>query len=110
MSRSGGYKCYNMSCRSCVARTLCGEPGDTALNCVDRIVSSKTNADLIRAMSDEELARVIGHLYDGEAGILFCRNLAECDDDIERNLLIPLERCEACVLHWLRQPAEGGLP
>ena len=58
MSRSGGYKCYNMSCNSCIGRTLCGEPGDVALNCVDRIFSQKTNADRIRAMSDEELAEI----------------------------------------------------
>ena len=74
MSRSGGYKCYNMSCHSCIGRTLCGELGDVALNCVDRIVSLKTNADCIRSMSDEELAKFLdnwlGWTSPGEKEIL----------------------------------------
>lgn len=57
MSRSGGYKCYNIQCGSCIGKTLCGEPGDGALSCVNRIVTRKTNADRIRSMSDEELAK-----------------------------------------------------
>lgn len=56
MSRSGGYKCYNIKCGSCIGKTLCGEPGDSALACDNRIVTHKTNADRIRSMSDEELA------------------------------------------------------
>lgn len=35
MSRSGGYKCYNIRCGSCIGKTLCGEPGDGALECDD---------------------------------------------------------------------------
>ena len=38
MSRSGGYKCYNLYCKNCIGKSLCGEPGDTALSCIDRIV------------------------------------------------------------------------
>lgn len=56
MSRSGGYKCYNIKCGSCIGKTLCGEPGDSALVCDNRIVTHKTNADRIRSMSDDELA------------------------------------------------------
>ena len=94
MSRSGGYKCYNMSCNSCIGRTLCGEPGDGALNCVDRIFSHKTNADRIRAMGDEELAEWLCSLM-----------TAECCD----------QRCPArdiCnlgdngLVKWMKQPAE----
>ena len=47
MSRSGGYKCYNIQCGSCIGKTLCGEPGEDALSCADRIVSRKTNDDLL---------------------------------------------------------------
>lgn len=47
MSRSGGYKCYNIQCGSCIGKTLCGEPGEDALSCADRIVPRKTNADLL---------------------------------------------------------------
>lgn len=53
MSRSGGYKCYNIKCGSCIGKTLCGEPGDSALVCDNRIVTHKTNGDCIRSMSDE---------------------------------------------------------
>lgn len=65
-----------------------------------------TNADRIRAMSDEEMAKRITLLAEGETTIHYCRNLPECDVSLERDELIPLERCEQCVLHWLRQPAE----
>lgn len=53
MSRSGGYKCYNIKCGSCIGKTLCGEPGESALACDNRIVTHKTNGDCIRSMSDE---------------------------------------------------------
>lgn len=68
----------------------------------------QTNADRIRSMTDEELAREINLLLEGEISIPYCRELPECDADVERDALIPLERCEQCVLHWLRQPAEEG--
>ena len=57
-------------------------------------------------MSDEELSQNINRLLEGEISIPYCRELPECDADVGRDALIPLERCEQCVLHWLRQPAE----
>lgn len=65
-----------------------------------------TRADLVRRMSDEELAREINRLMEGELVLPYCRELPVCDDDLERDQPIPLERCEACVIHWLQQPAE----
>ena len=60
MSRAKGYKCFNIKCGSCIGKTLCGEPEDTALVCVDRVIGKPmTNADRIRAMSDEELAEFL---------------------------------------------------
>ena len=60
MSRTKGYKCFNIKCGSCIGKTLCGEPEDTALVCVDRVIGKPmTNADRIRAMSDEELAEFL---------------------------------------------------
>lgn len=57
MSGTKGYKCFNIKCGSCIGKTLCGEPEDTALVCVDRVIGKPmTNAQKIRAMSDEELA------------------------------------------------------
>lgn len=68
-----------------------------------------SNADRIRAMSDEELATMLNRLADGEDAPRYCRNLPECDEDMEADNLIPLERCQACLLHWLQQPAEGDV-
>lgn len=65
-----------------------------------------TNADRIRAMSDEELAEFINRCTSVEGAPRFCRNLPECDADLETDTLIPLERCSACLLHWLKQPAK----
>ena len=56
MGRSGGYKCYNIHCSSCIGKTLCGEPEDKALGCDSRIVTNKSNGERIRPMSMEELA------------------------------------------------------
>lgn len=65
-----------------------------------------SRADLFRRMSDEVLARKINQLLEGEMELPYCRQLPECDSDLEEDTPIPLERCEQCVLHWLRQPAE----
>ena len=65
-----------------------------------------TNSDRIRSMNDEELAKAINLLAEGETMIQYCRSLPECDEDLERDTVIPLERCEKCVLHWLQQPVK----
>lgn len=65
-----------------------------------------TNVDRIRAMSDEELAKAINLLAEGESVIQYCRHLPECDEDLERDTVIPLDRCEKCALHWLQQPVK----
>ena len=65
MSRTKGYKCFNIKCGSCIGKTLCGEPEDTALVCVDRVIGKPmTNADHIRSMTDEELAEFLIDLAD----------------------------------------------
>jgi len=54
-----------------------------------------TNADRIRAMSDEELERFINHF-----------NIC----DIRTNEVCKMSYCaccEVCVMDWLKQPAEG---
>ena len=93
MSRSGGYKCYNFRCGSCIGKTLCGEPGDGATKCDNRIVSLKTNADRIRAMEDEELTEFFGRV----ARTAGCPppNQMDCMDD-----------CEKCWGVYLGKPAE----
>lgn len=63
----------------------------------------KTNAELIRSMSDEELAAMLLRV-DGESG--FCKSLPECLELVDNDGGVPLQKCEACMLKWLRQPAE----
>ena len=70
-----GYKVDECDCKDCPCRT---EP--------------ITNADRIRAMSNEELAEVIACPKG-----LFDR--MDCFDD-NRD-------CKYCALEWLQQPAEG---
>lgn len=110
-----------MRCCDCEFKFLCGD-NQSALTAFERCEkrdlllyqkyslkdreNAKTNADRIRAMSDEELARNINRLEEGERIIRYCRELPECNADLEADTLIPQERCEQCVLHWLRQPAE----
>lgn len=66
-----------------------------------------TNADRIRAMSDEELACTMyaASGMDGET-IGFCKNLPKCRDILNGGQLIPDEDCTACMLDWLRQPVK----
>ena len=54
--------------------------------------SSFTNADRIRAMSDEELAELIDRETDS------CAPTGDCER-MSRD-------CKACWLEWLQQPAE----
>ena len=92
MSRTKGYKCFNIKCGSCIGKTLCGEPEDTALVCVDRVIGKPmTNADRIRSMTDEELAELIDRETDS------CAPTGDCEK-MSRD-------CKACWLEWLQQPA-----
>jgi hypothetical protein len=52
-----------------------------------------TNADRIRSMSDEELAKAIE-----PTAICNERTMVECVETYGRN-------CDACLLDWLKQPA-----
>ena len=59
----------------------------------------QTNADRIRAMSDEELAK------DWMRDLCVCNRCAytnecECDD------YVTAEKCKEGILEWLKQPAE----
>lgn len=64
-----------------------------------------THADRIRAMSDEELAKIIASDYIGER-LHFCQEKLECNTLLESEDGIPEEKCEQCATDWLKQPAE----
>ena len=94
MNRTKGYKCFNIKCGSCIGKTLCGEPEDTALGCVDRVVGKPmTNADRIRAMSDEELAL--------ELMLWRCEAVAR-----HHGISSEYPDTQQTILEWLQQPAE----
>lgn len=66
----------------------------------------QTNADRIRAMSDEELAKALIEVNDSGCHIPFCKELPECQRLLDEGE-IPEEKCIVCMLNWLQQPAEG---
>lgn len=97
ISREYGQKEFEI-----IIKTDCKEHYDAALNFARGLIAhakSKTYADRIRAMSDEELAKLI---YSVD-GIGWCKSLPECVKQIG---LIPEEKCIGCALEWLKQPAE----
>ena len=57
----------------------------------------KTNGDRIRAMSDEELAKMLTL-----AGEVF--TCLKCMENVEECSM----KCDEQCLEWLKQPAEGG--
>ena len=54
----------------------------------------KTNADRIRAMTDEELVELL------KSGTFICGRLKDVCED--------MPGCEECLLAWLRSPVEDG--
>lgn len=73
--------------------------------CVDH-PKVKTNADRIRAMSDEELVDYLMQFTDLDCRIGFCLNLPECEKLLDTEDGIPRSMCKKCLLKWLQQPAE----
>ena len=95
MSRAKGYKCFNIKCGSCIGKTLCGEPEDTALVCVDRVIGkSMTNAQKIRSMTDEEL------------GVWICKHALSCGCCVGVELCRSDDGIANGAVKWLQQPAE----
>ena len=92
--RPKGYKCSNVKCDRCAWHSMCGELGDAALNCVDRIITIQTNADSIRSMSDEELNDLFNDIYN--AGV---------DDAVEYEWGHRTNSFE-WTMEWLHKPAE----
>lgn len=93
--------CHNDSCDSF----------DTCIECWDEWAERNppmTNADRIRAMSDEELARFIESIGEYVAKGTYCTELLNVKD-------FPyscMDNKECCVKHaceWLKQPAEEEL-
>lgn len=65
----------------------------------------KTRAEKIRSMTDEELADILHSFAEMEDRIGWCRDLPECDVDLESEDGVPEMRCRECIPHWLKEEA-----
>lgn len=67
----------------------------------------KTNADIIRSMSDEELADYIILVgYDYIEKIPYCKNTPQCTEILDDGRIIPEEMCRGCLIKWLKSKTE----
>ena len=87
-------------CENCVVEHCADRNRGQVVFCSSHTTKPiQTHGDQIRAMNDEELAKLI---Y-GVDGLGWCKSLPEC---IKQIGLIPEEKCIGCALEWLKQPAE----
>jgi len=90
-----------MKCKACKHYTRYGEMCEETLDIIEPGevdcwgYKQATNADRIRAMSDEELANFIPDWRHTKACKCNEHEFIGCDN-----------QCEKCVLEWLKQPAE----
>lgn len=61
-----------------------------------------SRGDVIRSLTDEELAELILHWDVGDEKLHFCKNRPEC---IAMDGNIEVEACRACLLAWLKEKA-----
>lgn len=95
----------------CVDAAQAIEAIEATMQAVTKENPKRTNADRIRAMTDEELADAIfkNTLRDLGEIIPFCKNREECSDMLETFEGIPEHMCRECLFEWLQQP-EGDVP
>ena len=84
-----GRAISDASASQCPSHETVKESGAYLCGVLDERKRKQTNADRIRSMSDEELAKILGYKC-------ICPPTSECVD------------CVACWLEWLQHPAEGG--
>ena len=67
--------------------------------------TKRSNADRIRAMSDEELAERLMEATERPLDIPFCQRKRECRCNLGG---ITDDECMRCLVEWLKAPAEEG--
>ena len=87
--------CVNLECDWCDMKADSPDP-DMEREC--HWFAQKTNADRIRAMTDEELAELFMQEYDG-ADSFTCPVPHPCPPEKEAS-------CRECFLDWLREEAK----
>ena len=90
------YDCPNANCRTPIYTGKCSKA------CIEKHnkelgIKPKTNADRIRAMSDEELVKYFWDIgvWDSFEDGKFCDNNCNAEHN-----------CDLCRLKWLQQPCE----
>ena len=81
-------------CNRCKYKTTCSASSESDF-CLNYEPRPLTNADRIRAMTDEELAK-----------LLCVMNIDDCPDKAHE--LHCMDKCYECWLDWLRQEADNG--
>lgn len=71
------------------------------VNQVEQEFTPKTNADRIRAMTDEELADAMLKVDELSDYVPFCGNNEECNEMMNRGELIQPDMCKKCLMNWL---------
>ena len=87
----------------CPSHETVKESSAFLLGVLDERMRKQTNADRIRAMTDEELAEMLCCAD----SLGWCKNLPECYRLLDTPDGVPEEKCKACLVEWLQQPAEG---
>ena len=86
-----------MKCVECVDYAECSKKHNLTIkrkHCpMAKVEYVQTNADRIRAMSDEELAEI---LYEHQVCYIRAKRKESCSE----------YGCKDCILDWLKQPAE----
>ena len=96
-----GWKC--LSCRGFV-----DVDGDFFGYNETPFMHPKTNADRIRAMSDEELAEWIAYIIPYTCDCCVYQNPCRFEHDTETVDYTEKYHCREGIMAWLKQPAEEG--
>lgn len=92
-----------MECTNFIKCHYSGQLTGRLTSCPDFKQKTKTNADCIRAMSDEELAELLGAII-REREIILLQKLRE--QGVEASIVEMPELTFNAHLEWLKQPAE----
>ena len=84
-----------MKCDNCKKHDDCASGSGLVWPCGAYVQKVTTNADRIRAMSDEELCTLL-------------MEEAPCDSIRDFSKHWVAYDCESCIKEWLQQTAEGG--
>ena len=61
-----------------------------------------TNFERIKAMSKQEIAHTLLSWEELKMPD-YCRNLRICEEELDADIEIPMERCKECVCKWLEE-------